>query len=164
MKSQDNNKKKMALLAIGNNCRGDDGLGWRFADLLSEKSISDIDVEYRYQLQVEDAELISHYDTVFFVDADRDQQAAGFGIIPCEAKAGNCYSSHRQDPGTVLYLCEKLFGRSPAAFIIAIGGYDWGFQIFLSDRAENNLRSAFQAFEKILDRPAVDQPRDACLS
>ena len=59
---------KTIVIGIGNNGRQDDGLGWMFLDFLDEQN-ANIDLEYRYQLQIEDADLISNYDTVIFVDA-----------------------------------------------------------------------------------------------
>ena len=46
---------KTIILGIGNNGRQDDGLGWAFLDFLEEQNTT-IDLEYRYQLQIEDAE------------------------------------------------------------------------------------------------------------
>ncbi|RLD75788.1 MAG: Ni/Fe hydrogenase, partial [Bacteroidetes bacterium] len=62
-------KNKTIVFGIGNIGRQDDGLGWLFLDHLKEKQFNHLDLEYRYQLQIEDAELICNYDTVIFVDA-----------------------------------------------------------------------------------------------
>ncbi len=62
--------KKTLFVGIGNIGRADDGLGWAFIDYLALKSTNSYNLEYRYQLQVEDAELISNYHTVIFVDSD----------------------------------------------------------------------------------------------
>jgi Ni,Fe-hydrogenase maturation factor len=59
------------LIGIGNSGRADDGLGWAFLDEVEKTLPKNYDLEYRYQLQVEDAELISHYNTVFFIDAHK---------------------------------------------------------------------------------------------
>ncbi len=66
LKTDDSN---VLVIAIGNCGRNDDGLGWKFADYLRERGTGNMDIEYRYQLQVEDALLVSGYDLVFFVDA-----------------------------------------------------------------------------------------------
>ena len=64
MKKLKGKKQGTLLLAIGNCGREDDGLGWKFADYFQDMNIDTVAIEYRYQLQVEDAELISDYATV----------------------------------------------------------------------------------------------------
>ena len=60
--------KNILIIGIGNSGRSDDGLGWLMLDTIENK-FSNVDVLYRYQLQIEDAEILSHYPTVIFVDA-----------------------------------------------------------------------------------------------
>ena len=57
------------IIGIGNNTRQDDGLGWKFLAMLEEDVFSADNLICKYQLMVEDAELISGLDAVFFVDA-----------------------------------------------------------------------------------------------
>ena len=65
MKKLDN----ILIIGIGNNTRQDDGLGWCFLDSLLKEGYNEENLLYKYQLMVEDSELIADYDTVFFVDA-----------------------------------------------------------------------------------------------
>jgi Ni,Fe-hydrogenase maturation factor len=69
--------KDIIVLGIGNTGRQDDGLGWLFLDRLKEAGFEGA-MEYRYQLQVEDAELISRYSQVIFVDASKTDLSNGF--------------------------------------------------------------------------------------
>ena len=48
--------RKTLLIGIGNSGRSDDALGWKFVDEFVEYGHL-FDLEYRYQLQIEDAEL-----------------------------------------------------------------------------------------------------------
>ena len=67
-----NQTKKTLLIGIGNYGRADDALGWKFIDEFSDRD--DLyDFEYRYQLQIEDAELVTKYEKVIFVDASHQQ-------------------------------------------------------------------------------------------
>ncbi|PSR08953.1 MAG: Ni/Fe hydrogenase, partial [Bacteroidetes bacterium] len=59
---------RQLLLGIGNSGRADDGLGWAFAEAFSDQADL-FEVELRYQLQIEDALLISTYQRVVIVDA-----------------------------------------------------------------------------------------------
>ena len=69
---------RVILFGIGNCGRADDGLGWAFLDQIKEKLPDNYDIEYRYQLQVEDAELATNYDTVLFIDAHTEIFKEGF--------------------------------------------------------------------------------------
>ena len=61
---RENVKNKCIIFGIGNSGRQDDGLGWAFLDLLKKNEFEKASFEYKYQLQIEDAELICNYDTV----------------------------------------------------------------------------------------------------
>lgn len=139
---------KILIMAIGNNCRADDGLGWRFVEEIERMGIDFIHYEYRYQLQVEDSALISEYDSVFFVDATYEAYLDGFNIYDC---AGDCdckFSSHAQSPGAIVSLTNNLYKIFPKAYIIAICGEQWGLQTYLSETAERNLQAAVSFFTR----------------
>lgn len=146
MKKSDN----IIVLGIGNNGRQDDGLGWMFLDFLEEQN-SDIDIEYRYQLQIEDADLISNYETVIFVDATKEETEEGFYLEPCHPSEKYSFSTHSLAPETVLYLSDKLYDHNPDASIFAIQGYDWELIIGLSEKGTINLDKAIKYFkDKVL--------------
>lgn len=133
---------KILLIGIGNNCRGDDGLGWKFIELVEAMGLDFIDHEYRYQLQVEDAALIGEYDVVYFVDATYEKLSKGFELRPCIALDEEQVSSHAQSPGAVLQLAHTLYQKYPEAYILAICGEEWELQTSLSEAAEKNLVEA----------------------
>ena len=117
-----------------------------FLDFLDEKN-SSIDIEYRYQLQIEDADLISNYNRVIFVDATKEETEEGFYLKPCHPSEAYSFSTHALNPETILYLSKKLYDHNPDAFIFAIQGYDWELQIGLSDKGTANLEKAKKYFE-----------------
>lgn len=151
MKEQETEDIKILLLAIGNSGRGDDGLGWKLGDLIAESGFKEVSVEYRYQLQVEDAQFITHYDAVIFSDATEQHNEKGFSFSKCIPANTYFYSSHRQSPETVLYLSNELYGKFPEAWILAISGYNWELGEGLSEHAEQNLNKAFFALQGILE-------------
>jgi hydrogenase maturation protease len=142
MKKLDN----ILILGIGNNGRQDDGLGWLFLDFLESEN-SDIDIEYRYQLQIEDADLISKYDTVIFVDATKEETENGFYLKPCYPSEKYSFSTHALEPETILYLSHKLYNHNPDASIFAIQGYNWELKIGLSEKGMINLDNAKKYFQ-----------------
>jgi hydrogenase maturation protease len=146
MKNSKTELPRILLIGIGNSGRGDDGLGWKFASLVSNAGYKFIDVEYRYQLQVEDSALVSEYECVIFVDASHTLLEGGFEIRSCKSAGHYYYSSHMQNPETILYLANDLYNKYPKAYTVVISGYSWDLGTTLSENAGKNLRSAFTFF------------------
>ena len=138
MKNLDNN---ILIFGIGNSGRQDDGLGWLFLEHLETLNLN-IDIEYRYQLQIEDAELLSHYDAVIFVDATKEKTEKGFLFQECQASEQYSFSTHALKPETVLYLSNSIYNHNPKAFVLGIEGYSWQLEIGLSEQAKRNLSNA----------------------
>ena len=149
MKGSDSN---ILIIGIGNSGRSDDGLGWAFIDVLKPKLPGNFHCEYRYQLQIEDAELIAHYQQVYFVDADINQWKEGFRMVPCRPKSAHGFSTHELEPETVVYLSETLYDKIPEAYILGISGLNFDLEMGLTREAETNLKQALKFFEeKILN-------------
>jgi len=134
------------VLGIGNCGRKDDGLGWKFIDYLMVQKIENLDLDYRYQLQIEDAELISNYDRVIFVDATKESTTDGFYLRPCSRVGLTEMNSHSLHPETVYSLCSTVYGKTPECMILGIEGKDWGLETGLSSEAERNLERAKRYF------------------
>jgi hydrogenase maturation protease len=142
-----NPTKKKLLIGIGNDGRSDDALGWKFLDELSDLS-SSYDFEYRYQLQIEDAELISKYDLVIFVDACHQPLENGFSFYPCIPVPTSTFTTHQLSPETVLWLTGELFGDPPDGYVMAIGGIHWKLHNGLSNKAKENFIKAISYFKR----------------
>jgi len=146
MKKLDN---KTIIIGIGNTGRQDDGLGWLFLDALKDLNIG-FDLEYRYQLQIEDAELISNYSSVIFVDATKAETQNGFEFSTCLPNERYNFSTHALEPETILYLSKKLYNHQPKASILAIQGFTWELQIGLSKKGAENLAKAITYFNETI--------------
>ena len=136
------------IFGIGNEGRSDDGLGWAFLDRLQTETKFDGQLEYRYQLQVEDAALIRDADRVIFVDSCKDALPEGFEWAPCEPSGEFEFTSHVLHPSAVLYLCEDLYGRIPRAHLLKIRGSEWDLRIGVSADAGRSLDSALSYFQQ----------------
>ncbi|MCA0153364.1 hydrogenase maturation protease [Winogradskyella vincentii] len=137
---------KTIIIGIGNNGRQDDGLGWSFLDLINEDELP-FDLEYRYQLQIEDAELISKYDNVIFVDACKTEIEEGYDLYPCLPADNYSFSTHALSPETILYITNELYNINPNAQILAIHGINYELEIGLSSIASKNLKRAYKYFK-----------------
>ncbi len=142
---------RILIIGIGNCGRADDGLGWAFIDKIKENLPDNFDCEYKYQLQVEDAELISHYDLVYFVDAHKEQFDNGYICSEGYPIATHSFSTHELDPETVLYLTKNIYNKLPKSYILGISGLSFQLEMGLSDKAKVNLSNALDFFnEKVL--------------
>lgn len=136
------------LIGIGNSGRSDDGLGWAFLDCLRQGAVFGGRTEYRCQLQVEDAALISDVDHVIFVDSYHGELPNGFQLERCEPLNEFEFTTHALSPGAVLSLCRDLYGRIPRADVLMIQGTSWDLHIGMSPEAEKRLEDAVQYFRK----------------
>lgn len=139
---------RVILFGIGNCGRADDGLGWAFLDIIKDKLPDNYDIEYRYQLQVEDAELATNYDTVLFIDAHTVVFEKGFVWEACQPKATESFTTHELDPQSVLYLTDTIYNKQPESYILGISGEDFKLAMGLSELAESNLTKALDFFAK----------------
>ena len=144
MKKED----KTIVIAIGNCGREDDGLGWAFLDQIKHNLSNNFDIEYRYQLQVEDAELISNYKKVYFVDACKNETKNGFFIKKCLPIETYSFTSHALSPETILHLTTNLYHKKPESFIVGISGKSFQLKMGLTDKAITNLQESVSFFEE----------------
>jgi len=136
------------LLGIGNCGRSDDGLGWAFLDRMQQDNVFDGQLEYRYQLQVEDAALISEVKQVVFIDSYQGNLPNGFQLAPCEPSKDFTFTSHVLPPQAVLSLCQDLYGKLPRADALMIQGTSWDLHIGMSPKAKIHLENAVRFFRK----------------
>ena len=141
--------EKICVFGIGNDSRGDDGLGWAFLKKL-EASDLEVDIYYRYQLMVEDADLIQQYERVVFVDAYAAKLENGFDLQRCRMSKIGSFSTHGVHPGELLRIGQDLFDNSPEAWLFMIAGKKWGFSGRISKFGIQNLNDSFEFFESWL--------------
>jgi hydrogenase maturation protease len=141
-----NQTKKTLLIGIGNYGRTDDALGWKFINEFSDRD--DLyDFECRYQLQIEDAELVSKYEKVIFVDSSHQLLEEGFSFYTCIPAPTSAFTTHQLNPETVLWLAGELFDDPPTGYVMAIGGSHWKLHYGLSNQAKRNFKNAVAYFK-----------------
>lgn len=141
------------VFGIGNCGRSDDGLGWAFLDRIRHEEGFECPVEYRYQLQVEDAALVARARRVIFVDSYAGDLPDGFRWLPCEASENFEFTTHVLPPRGVMHYCESLYDASPRAEILMIQGHEWGLRNGMSDGALENLENALAFFRNTVLKP-----------
>jgi hydrogenase maturation protease len=134
------NHPSSLIYGIGNAGRQDDGLGWAFVDRLEARQPLPRAVLHRnYQLNLEDADLISEFARVLFVDATKDPAVSSFSLTRPEPKLDFSFTSHAMSVPTILATAKQCFGYLPEVYLLAIRGYEWELQTGLTGPAEQNL-------------------------
>ena len=149
------------ILGWGNPGRVDDGLGPAFIEAVSKIAPSSVVLDSDYQLTMEDAAEVAHYDRVVFVDADRSGPAP-FSMRPLEPSTdGGSFSTHSVAPGAVLSPCRDLLHATPDAWILGIRGYE--FDRFGEGLSEGALANLDQAVEFIrMSFEEIDRKVEPC--
>jgi hydrogenase maturation protease len=137
-------KKNPLCFGIGNSGRGDDGLGWAFLERLENWPEFNGRCEFRYQLQVEDADLAAQFEHVLFIDAYKGEDLPeGVLFKECQPALAFAFSTHEIAPESILYLASDLFGKQPKAYLLGMAGYKWELEIGLSEEGRGNLEKAW---------------------
>jgi hydrogenase maturation protease len=139
------------IIGIGNTSRGDDALGWMAAQALCEQ---DAHLHLVYQLQIEDAELISGYKEVLIVDASVSTHAKGYSYRRCLPEDDRSFTTHSVSPECMLFLCNLHFDAFPVVHILEVTGYGWELGEDITREAEENLQKALQFMESVSPHPA----------
>ncbi|MBT8220403.1 MAG: Ni/Fe hydrogenase [Bacteroidia bacterium] len=146
----DINQEDTLFIAIGNSARSDDGLGWAFLDAIKEMKNFKGKTAYGYQLQVEDAERLSNFPKVVFIDAYAGEDDISFEWEKTEPVNDFTFTTHALTPGAVLYLCQDLYEHHPQAYTLKIRGMDWELKIGMSEYAIQNLNEAMTFFSQMI--------------
>ena len=128
-------------IGIGNTSRSDDGLGWTFLDRIADEELPGQKV-CRYQLQIEDADLLRSWERVIFVDASHEALPGGFVLHRIGPRDEVAFTTHALPPEAILALTRDVYGHYPEAWMLAIEGSDWGLGEGLSKSANVHLDNA----------------------
>lgn len=139
---------KTLIYGYGNPGRQDDGLGVLLSEAIEQwvkdYHLNQLETDSNYQLNLEDAEKISRYKRVIFVDASQESDLFQFKCTPLHPQPGADFSMHAVSPAYVLHLCNKLFMHHPEAYLLHIKGYEWEFMKEVTPAALGNLKMAIQ--------------------
>ena len=139
------------VYGYGNPGRTDDALGILFSQELEKKNYPGLLFDNNYQLNAEDALLISEYDAVIFADASHKPDSFCFSRLQPSLEIG--FTTHAMHPGSVLALCHQLYDKHPQTFLMEIRGYEWDMAEKISDKARENLNGALTFIDPLLKNP-----------
>jgi hydrogenase maturation protease len=135
------------VIGYGNPDREDDGVGWHLLDRLARRldplsgGMGDEtwrsfnrrpDLLFSLQLMPEMAETVAEYDRVLFIDAHTGDQPEDVAWQWVEPQFQASPFTHHLTPATLLSMVQTLYGRQPEAVLVAVRGYQFGFERSLS--------------------------------
>ena len=143
----DYNHQDCLIYGIGNIGREDDGLGWAFIDWLENSgACKNAELTRHYQLQLEDADLISKKRRVLFVDATKAESVDDICLEHVKPRMDTSFTSHSVSVPTILATCQTCFNTLPEVQLLTIKGYAWELKTGLTASAEHNLGEAKKLF------------------
>lgn len=145
------------IVAYGNPLRGDDGVGWQAAILLSRELKDQVQVLTRHQLTPELAETLSEASRVIFIDAAAQGPA---GQIQCCSiqRADELTAqpfTHHVAPADLLTAAHTLYGHAPVGYLITVNGGSFGYTETLSPAVEAALPGVLAQVKEIVGDPSL---------
>lgn len=138
---------KVLIFGYGNPGRQDDALGVLLADKMEawakKEGVNSIYFDSNYQLNIEDALTISEYDLVIFADASIEQ-IDNFILSRVEPSQKTEFTMHAMSPDFVLHLCQSLYNKFPATYLLHIKGVEFELKEGLTKKGEENLSLAYE--------------------
>jgi hydrogenase maturation protease len=111
------------IVGYGNPLRGDDGVGQAVAQAFAGgNAIDGVDALACHQLTPELAERFAAAARVVLIDVAAGREAGRVSVIPLEpAPAPASTLGHHVEPAQLLHMAQKLYGRSPDAYLVTVG-------------------------------------------
>lgn len=137
------------IIGYGNFDRQDDGLAWhvlkevrKLLDMDAPESVPeyvdrDGDTVFVFKLQLlpEDAEEIARFERVCFVDAHTGAVPEPVHVEQLLATWQHSPLTHHLTPNSLLSMIQAVYGKSLAAILVSVRGYEFEFTNSLSDRS-----------------------------
>ena len=156
--------EELLVYGYGNPGCQDDGAGVLFTEKCEQalRGMPGFRTEINYQLNVEDAYLISGFRSVVFADAAIPEPAGtalpgncieaigggpGFFFYRIQPAVQIAFSTHAMNPQSILGLCEELYHYTPVCFMMHIEGESWEFDEEPTGTVLKNLDDAWNYFE-----------------
>jgi hydrogenase maturation protease len=120
---------KMMVVGYGNPLCGDDGVGWHAAQVLADTlAVDDVEVLACHTLTPKLFDPVRHADLVIFVNSCMDDLPGQLTFRAIKSRIPNSGSKRRQlNPQSLLSCVQELYGTSPRALIITMGGENFNY-------------------------------------
>jgi hydrogenase maturation protease len=113
------------IVGYGNPLRGDDGVGQAVAQAFADDTAIDgVEAIACHQLTPELAERFAAAARVVLIDAAVGREAGGVSVVSLQpAPTPSSNLGHHVEPSQLLRLAQRLYGRSPEAYLVTVGAH-----------------------------------------
>ncbi|CAK8715477.1 Hydrogenase maturation protease [Candidatus Electrothrix laxa] len=144
------------VYGFGNPGREDDGAGVALAEKIRAAALPGVTTDSNYQLNAEDALLLTEHDIIIFADATRNP-VDGFRFSRLEPDPSVSFTTHAMSPGSVLALCSQLYGKTPPVYMLEIAGTSFELCEGMTAEAAENTVAATRFLTTLLKKPAAER-------
>jgi hydrogenase maturation protease len=156
---------KTLLIGYGNPDRQDDGVAWHVLYALATRlslpvpdSYEDefpandrLDFAFYLQLTPEMAEDLTTYERVCFVDAHTGNVETEVQFLKIDDEFQHSPFTHHLTAQSLLSMCRTLYGKTPAAMLLSVRGYQFEFERTLSTETAALVPQAVDRILKWMD-------------
>jgi hydrogenase maturation protease len=143
------------VIGYGNTLRGDDAVGPCVAEAAAAWSVEGVCTLSVAQLVPELAALIATARLVVFVDACQGMPCETVAVERIVPEKSKTPSGHSSDPAGLLGLAQSLYGRCPAAYLIAVPAAECGLKEGLSPVAQAGVRQALAVVNRLIQLQSI---------
>jgi len=142
------------VYGFGNPGREDDGAGVALAERIKSAALPGVTTDSNYQLNAEDALLLTEHDIIIFADATRNP-VDGFRFSRLEPDPSVSFTTHAMSPGSVLALCSQLYGKTPPVYMLEIAGVSFELREGMTAEGEKNTLAASRFLMELLEEADI---------
>ena len=145
-------KRKILIIGYGNTLRGDDGIGYKIAEIIEQWNLDNITSFAVHQLTPDLAENIAKADTVIFIDAVpiTNINTANLEIKTISSNQKNNNLAHHNNPEQLLSLSQAIYQKSPRAYWILVPALHFNFSEEFSLITQKYANIALEKIKKFL--------------
>ncbi|MEA5533027.1 hydrogenase maturation protease [Crocosphaera sp. XPORK-15E] len=143
---------QILIIGYGNTLRGDDGVGYKIAEIIDQWNLNNITSLAVHQLTPDLAEKISQVDTVIFIDAiyvtDMNRAKIEIKTISINRKINNL--GHHNNPEQLLSLTQAIYQKIPLAYWILVPAVNFNFSESFSSTTQKYARVTLEKIKIFL--------------
>ncbi len=145
-------KNKILIIGYGNTLRGDDGVGYKIAEIIEQWNLDNITSFAVHQLTPDLAENIAKVDTVIFIDAvpvtDINTAKLEIKTLYINPKSNNL--AHHNNPEQLLSLTQAIYNKVPQAYWILVPAINFNFSEELSPISQKYVNLTLEKIKEVL--------------
>jgi hydrogenase maturation protease len=149
--------KTVLIIGYGNTLRGDDGVGCQIAETVANWQIHQVRSIAVQQLLPELAVAMANVDIVIFIDAMAvvDPLTPNINITLLYPDYDATFSTHIITPQLLLSLVQRLYSKTPDAYLLTIPAINFTLGTILSPIASTGQKLALDYLKCWLNDPTI---------